>query len=137
MIAFAIAFTSAGGTTRPFGVGLIGLEVRGNTLTAYTLNTKPNISQAGKEPITEGYKNHVRYEYGSTARFKETGQPALIGTIFQGNTANNCNNSFQLSTGAYQTTIWNYTTNKSKQLLQDNVFNSGASYSSVGTVIEP
>jgi Pectate lyase superfamily protein len=119
-----------------FGVGLIGLEIRDNTLTAYTPNTKPNTGQFGDEPISEGYRNLVRYEYGSTTPFKEIGQPALLGTIFQGNTANNSDNSFQVSTGAYQTTIWKSTTNNYTRFLKDDVF-QGASHGSTTTVIEP
>ncbi|PSB45428.1 hypothetical protein C7B80_16895 [Cyanosarcina cf. burmensis CCALA 770] len=115
-----------------FGVGLIGLEIRGNTVTAHTPNTQPNTRV--DEPIYECYNNRILYVYGSA--FKETGQPAMLGTIFQGNTANNCDNSFQMSTGAYQTTIWKSTTNNSPRFLKDSIL-KGATHGATATVIEP
>ena len=45
-----------------FGVGVLGLEIRDNTLTAHTPNTQPNTTV--DEAIFEGYNNLVRYQYG-------------------------------------------------------------------------
>lgn len=118
-----------------FGVGVFGLEVRGNTLTAHTPNTQPN--PAVDEVIFEGYNNIVRYQYTYAAPFKETEQPAILGAIFQSNQANNCDDTYQLSTGAYRTTIWKSLTNNTKELIKDDVFNSGASRASTGTVVKP
>ena len=116
-----------------FGVGLLGLEIRGNTLTAYTSNTNSN-NGLDRE---EGYYNLVSYQYGGTAPFNDTNQPVLVGTIFQGNKANNCDESYQLSTGAYWTTIWNSTAVNTQRFLRDHLSGPGASRASTETVVGP
>lgn len=115
-----------------FGVGLIGLEIRNNTLTARQPNTQPN--SAVDEIIFEGYNNTIHYQYQTSAPFKETSQPALLGTIFQGNRANNCDDAYQLSTGAYRTTIWDPANSNVKQMLKDEKFH-GSSLGARGTIV--
>ena len=114
-----------------FGVGLLGLEVRGNAISSPVDKSLSNSHV--EETLLEGYGNSVHYEYGSIAPFQETGQPAILGTIFQGNKAENCDHAYQLSTGAYRTTIWKAITNNAKRVIEEQTF-PGASQASKGTL---
>jgi hypothetical protein len=79
---------------RDFGIGTIGVEVRGNTLVA----NRPNLSIATEENGgAEGYANLMRVEaeYG-----EQSTQTRLLGTIFQNNVCLNCDAGFRVREGA-------------------------------------
>ena len=114
-----------------FGITALGVEVRDNSITAYTPNTQepPNT-----EGFTECYYNSLMYQYSSS--YKDQGVPAILGTIFQGNKATNCNYAYYLNPGSYQTVLWNTTLNKVGNLKKEDSM-SGITHFSVDTVVSP
>jgi hypothetical protein len=113
---------------RTFGTSVIGLEVRRNTLTAGT----PNIPAVVDGTYQEGFLNFLNFQKAGQAYVDEQ-EPAILGSIFQDNTAINCDNAVQLNSGSYNTLVCNTTLINSKILLQDKRIDA-LKYSSVGTV---
>jgi hypothetical protein len=81
-----------------FGYGMIGIEVRNNTIQA----NKPNLSIATEESGgAEGYLNLMRFE-GATQGLSKN-QTRLLGTIFQNNKCIDCAPGFIVRDGAKAT----------------------------------
>jgi len=81
-----------------FGLGTIGIEVRGNTLQA----NQPNLSLAREESGRfEGFLSITRFEGLSQARAKN--QERLLGTIFQDNLCIGCELPFRVREGSVGT----------------------------------
>jgi hypothetical protein len=81
-----------------FGYGMIGIEVRNNTIQA----NKPNLSIATEESGgAEGYLNLMRFE-GATQGLSKN-QTRLLGTIFQNNKCIDCAVGFIVRDGAKAT----------------------------------
>ncbi|WP_395664730.1 glycosyl hydrolase family 28-related protein [Methylocella sp.] len=80
-----------------WGTSMFGVEIRSNQLTAKP-GTYPYLYR-------EGYNNNVLYQ--SSAPYVESGIPALLGVVFQGNSCVNCPRVFTLTTGAVGTVLWN------------------------------
>jgi hypothetical protein len=114
-----------------FGIGALGIEIRNNSVTAYSPNT---IEPPGTERFTECYYNALMYQ--SSSSYRDLGVPSILGTIFQGNQAINCNNAYYLNSGSFQTILWNTILNRVGSLKQDTSIN-GVTHSSVGTTISP
>lgn len=114
-----------------FGITALGVEVRDNSITAHTPNTQepPNTEQ-----FTECYYNSLMYQYPSSYNNQDV--PAILGTIFQGNTATNCDNAYYLNSASYQTVLWNTTLNKVGSLKHEHFVN-GVTHLSVGTTVDP
>ena len=115
-------------TSTNLGTSVIGLEVRGNTLNGSGTKFK----NYGYE--SEGYCSYFTYGSNNQTNFADTYVPALLGTIFQGNTANNCNTgtatsppnyvsngAFRISSGAYQTVLQDNIVNVAGSLLEDDL----------------
>ncbi|MBC3788536.1 T9SS type A sorting domain-containing protein [Spirosoma utsteinense] len=100
---------------KTFGTSVIGLEVRNNTLTAGQPNV-PAIVDAG---FPEGYLNYLQYQPGA-ARYVEEQIPAILGSIFQNNTAINCDHALYLNSGSYNTLVCNLKLKNSTILLKDD-----------------
>jgi hypothetical protein len=81
-----------------WGTSTTALEIRGNQINARSGTTT--------YLYPEGYMNNVYYQNPS-APYSENNIPAIIGTIFQNNTCNNCPVNYALSTGVDSTAIWN------------------------------
>ncbi|SNC77537.1 Por secretion system C-terminal sorting domain-containing protein [Hymenobacter gelipurpurascens] len=113
---------------RTLGTSVIGLEVRRNTLRAHTPNT-PAIVDA---VFPEGYLNNLQFQVGGT-NYVDEQIPAVLGSIFQDNTAINCNNAFYLNTGSYNTLICGTQLTNSPNLISDERF-TGVNHGSVRTV---
>jgi len=84
---------------------------------------------------TEGYCNYLRVE---ASPYNDQSIPAMLGTIFQYNTATNCGSqAYLLNGGAYQTTIANYTNSGNPTFVNDSsmYWNTSGTHGSVSTVI--
>lgn len=83
-----------------FGLGTVGIEVRGNTITA----NHPNISLPHEEVADrEGYTNRMHAEGPTQAVAKN--QTRLLGTIFQNNQCNRCKTPLLIRDGAKATVL--------------------------------
>jgi hypothetical protein len=84
---------------------------------------------------TEGYCSYLRVE---APHYNDQSIPAMLGTVFQWNTANSCGTqAYLLNGGDYQTTIDNCTNRNFPELIKDsmNYWNTKGTHQSVGTVI--
>ena len=97
-----------------FGTSVIGLEMRRNTVTAGQPNTPALVDTS----YPEGYLNFLEFQQTSSA-YTDQQEPAILGTIFQDNVANNCNNALRINSGAYNTLVCNTTLNNSPSLTED------------------
>ncbi|RYF65249.1 MAG: T9SS type A sorting domain-containing protein, partial [Cytophagaceae bacterium] len=100
---------------KTFGTSVIGLEVRDNTLTA----GQPNIPAIVDANFPEGYLNYLQYQPGVN-RYVEEQIPAILGSIFQNNTAINCDHALHLNSGSYNTLVCNLKLKNSTILLKDD-----------------
>jgi len=119
---------------RTFGTSVIGLEVRRNTLTAHT----PNVQAVVDDVFPEGYLNYLEFHWGG-AYFVDEQIPAILGSIFQDNTAINCDNAIYLNSGSYNTVVCNTRLINSANLIKDTRIDR-VNHAAVGTascVIEP
>lgn len=115
-----------------FGTSVIGLEVRRNTLTAHT----PNVLAYVDNYFPEGYLNELHFQPGNASTYLDEQTPAILGSIFQDNTALNCATAVHLNSGAYHTLLCNTTLTNSPVLLRDTAFNA-INHASVNTVYCP
>ncbi|WP_198172707.1 T9SS type A sorting domain-containing protein [Hymenobacter ginkgonis] len=116
---------------RSFGTSVIGVEVRRNTLTAH----QPNVPAVVDANFPEGYINDLHFQPGSSNYIDEQ-TPAILGTIFQDNTAINCDNAVHLNSGAYNTLVCNTKLVNSPNLIEDIKFNA-ITHGSVSTASCP
>ncbi|GGF08503.1 PA14 domain-containing protein [Hymenobacter cavernae] len=112
---------------KTFGTSVVNLEVRGNTVTAHT----PNIPAVVDDEFPEGYLNYLQFQQGGS-RYNDEQIPAILGTIFQNNTAINCDNALYLNSGSYGTLICNTNLINTRNLVQDNRL-IGVNHTSIGT----
>ena len=110
-----------------FGTSVIGLEVRRNTLTAHTPNVPAQVDAA----FPEGYLNDLLFQSGG-GNYVDEHTPAILGSIFQDNTAINCAAAVYLNSGAYNTLLCNTKLINSPTLLKDSPF-TGINHASVNT----
>ncbi|OUJ75742.1 T9SS type A sorting domain-containing protein [Hymenobacter crusticola] len=101
-----------------FGTSVVNLEVRNNKLTA----GKPNIPAIVDAHFPEGYLNYLEF-HPWTEEYVDEGIPAVLGTIFQNNTAINCDNAVHLNSGSYNTLVCNMNMVNSRNLMRDERFN--------------
>jgi hypothetical protein len=100
-----------------FGVGVLGLEVRRNTINGSGRTTKD--SYAMYDGLNVSYPNSGQVSLS----------PVLVGSILQDNTVNNAYRAHVISTGDYQTILWKTRTSLVPLLTEDS-----SPYGSVGTV---
>jgi len=86
---------------RTFGTSVIGLEVRNNRLTA----GRPNVPAVVDASFPEGYLNYLQYHQRGI--YIDEQIPAVLGSIFENNTATNCDNGLHLNSGSYNTVVCN------------------------------
>jgi Pectate lyase superfamily protein len=117
-----------------WGTGLDGIEVRNNTITARLGNPVGTFH--------EGYWNLVEYQDSAAPYSPNGAAPAILGTIFQGNTCINCPVFYRLSTGDLDTVIWNSSISAvtpqvfaPTPIIQDNKIWNTAPQASSGTVV--
>ncbi|WP_185731345.1 glycosyl hydrolase family 28-related protein [Larkinella rosea] len=111
---------------KTFGTSVIGLEVRGNTVRAGI----PNIPAVVDANFPEGYLNYLEYHPASV--YEDEQVPAILGSIFENNKANNCANALYLNSGSYNTVVCNLTLENSPNLLKDERLEQ-ITHASVGT----
>ena len=99
------------------GTAVYDVEVRNNTVSAPSLTASTN---------GEGYGT---INTGRT----DNAVTNLLGVVFQGNTAANTTNAYHLSTGAYNTAIWNGAYTNVANVTSDAT-NSGMTHASVSTI---
>ncbi|AMJ67939.1 hypothetical protein AXW84_22850 [Hymenobacter sp. PAMC 26628] len=112
---------------RSFGTSVIGVEVRHNTLTAH----QPNVPAVVDSNFPEGYINNVHFQPGAS-NYVDEQTPAILGSIFQDNTAINCNQAVHLNSGSYNTLVCNMQLVNSPVLLDDVRFD-GVNHAAVNT----
>ena len=112
---------------RSFGTSVIGVEVRRNTLTAH----QPNVPAVVDSNFPEGYINNVHFQPGAS-NYVDEQTPAILGSIFQDNTAINCNQAVHLNSGSYNTLVCNTRLIDSPVLLDDARFD-GVGHAGVNT----
>jgi fibronectin type 3 domain-containing protein/sarcosine oxidase gamma subunit len=123
---------------------LIGTLVLNDQVYDNTINGD-NITATGYEPTgpfendpawTEGYCNYLRVE---ASPYNDQSIPAMLGTIFQYDTANDCGvQAYLFNGGDYQTTIANYTDNSGDPTFltdSDYYWNTSGTHASVSTVV--
>jgi parallel beta-helix repeat protein len=120
------------GQTSNFGTAVIGLEIRGNSITGTSPNTlQPNISLDDSKALTEGI--NLYWQWQTLGNLVDNGIPSLLGTVIQGNHLTNSSVAFELDSGDYQTVLAsNVTTNVG--LMKEDTILPGISHGSVGTV---
>ncbi len=115
---------------RAFGIGLLGIEMRANALTANV----PNVSSSQEEYANvEGYMNMMRVE--NYDGYESSVMPRLLGTIMTGNTCTSCETAVRIGTGAGGTTILDtHFVNVGQQL--DDWATTSTQERSTGTVMQ-
>ena len=85
----------------------------------------------------EGYCNYLRVEAPHFEEDTSRPIPAILGTIYQHNSATGCAQSYLLNGGVYQTTIWDCKSDGASPELNDSnmYWNTPGTYKSVGTVV--
>ncbi|GAB3264718.1 hypothetical protein GCM10027347_31960 [Larkinella harenae] len=99
---------------RTFGTAVIGLEVRGNTVRGGT----PNVPAVVDANFPEGYLNYL--EYHPTRNYRNEQIPVILGSIFENNTAINCDNGLYLNTGSYNTLVCNMRLDNTPNAVKDD-----------------
>jgi hypothetical protein len=118
-----------------FGTEAFGVEIRGNTVQGTIPNTK---TVPGYHPYAEGFTAQTFFEApsGSAVSPLDAGPPAVLGTIFQGNTAVNSLVGFTVGTGDLDTMVWSNTTTNTTAPFAD-VEVKGVPQTSANTVVGP
>ena len=114
----------------PYGIAALGIEIRGNSLTANV----PNVTSSTEDMIgQEGFLAMMRNNYNSG----QLNSTPVLGTIFQADQCNNCNTAFTLGTGDYGTTLINtQPTVGSSNFLADWQTLGSSNPASVGSVLQ-
>ena len=114
-----------------FGTSVIGLEVRGNSVTASVPNTLfANTALDDSKALTEGI--NLYWQWQTIANFSDTGIPSLLGSVVQGNNLTNSAVGLELNTGDYQTVLaYNNFNNVANRIVDIPI--QGASHASIGT----
>jgi hypothetical protein len=120
------------GQTTNFGTAIIGLEIRGNSITGTLPNTRvSNTTFDDSKALSEGI--NLYWQWQSLANFTDSGLPSLLGTIVQNNTLTNSAVAFELNSGDYQTVLLSNALNNVTSRISDIII-PGATHASVGTV---
>ena len=110
-----IAATASEWNADVFGSSLLGVEVRGNSISA----ALPELIYGPYPILRDGYTAAGTFlgdgAFGSPSWTKAS----LRGVIFDGNSANNVESAYHLSSGTYQTVIANASVAGVSQLVQD------------------
>ncbi|AKD57255.1 hypothetical protein SD10_22530 [Spirosoma radiotolerans] len=114
---------------RTFGTSVIGLEVRNNNL----LTAHPNIPAIVDAPFPEGYLNYLQFQ-PLHKPYVEDNIPAILGSVFQNNTAANCDNALYVNSGSHNTLVCGMSLENTTNLLKDDRLD-GTSLTSIGTTI--
>ncbi|GAB3784618.1 hypothetical protein GCM10028818_44630 [Spirosoma horti] len=114
---------------RTFGTSVIGLEIRDNNL----LTAHPNIPAIVDAPFPEGYLNYLQFQPLNKS-YVEENIPAILGSIFQNNTAANCDNALYVNSGSHNTLVCGMSLENTTNLLKDDRLD-GTSQTSIGTTL--
>lgn len=133
---YIVADDAIGSPNTIWGTAMDGVQIRNNSIV-----TRPGQHPAGL--FAEGYQSQVFYQYRGAPYSPQDAAPAIVGTIFQGNSCINCPVAYTLSTGVLDTIIWNATPNSSvspadtggQRFIVDQKIWNTATQASVGTVV--
>jgi len=114
--AFIGVHTAQSQQSNTFGTSVVNLYVRDNTLTAHS----PNVPAVVDDLFPEGYLNYLQFQQGGSGAYIDEKIPAILGSIFQSNTAINCDNALYLNSGSYNTLVCNTKLINVDNLLQDS-----------------
>jgi hypothetical protein len=95
-----------------FGTGVLGMEIRRNTVSAFSPNVKTSFVPG------EGYFNFV-YDGDAKSSSRDAKTAGILGTIFEGNKAIQTDHAFRTGTGVHGTVIVKTQTEKVPALLKD------------------
>lgn len=98
------------------GSGILGVEVRDNVITAVP---GPELSYGPVPVLRDGYTAAASYVGDDKFGSPDWTKASLRGVIFDGNSANNVETAYHVSSGAYQTIIANSSESGVSQRLQD------------------
>ncbi|WP_461136176.1 glycosyl hydrolase family 28-related protein [Spirosoma lituiforme] len=112
---------------RTFGTSVVGLEVRDNNL----LTALPNIPAVVDAPFPEGYLNYLQFQ-PLNKTYVDENIPAILGSVFQNNTAANCDNALYVNSGSHNTLVCGMGLQNTTNLLKDDRLD-GTSQTSIGT----
>jgi hypothetical protein len=115
------------GQEKTFGTSVIGLEVRDNTVRAGVPNTPAVVDAV----FPEGYLNYL--EYHPVGFYQDEQIPGVLGSIFENNTAINCDHGLYLNSGSYNTLVCNLKLENSGDVKDDRF--DRVTHASVGTAL--
>jgi hypothetical protein len=118
--------------TSLFGTAVLGIEIRNNVITTTSPNTFVQQSDDEKA-VVEGMNCYWQWQTLQSA--SSSNLPAILGTIFQGNTLQNSDTAFYLNSGSYGTVIEGTILQNVGQLLEDGEI-SGTGHASVDTLVQ-
>jgi parallel beta-helix repeat protein len=117
-----------------FGTSIIGLEVRGNTITGFNPNTLyTDISLDDYKARTEGLNLYWQWQT-TWSSFTDNGIPSILGTVIEGNTLNQSVAGIEVNSLTSQTVLAANSFNNAGTVKVDSTV-PGASHASIGTVI--
>jgi hypothetical protein len=91
------------------GTAIIGLEVRGNSITGHIPNTiYTNASLDDFKALSEGF--NIYWQWQSAGSFSDDGTPSILGTILQNNKLTNSAVALQTNSAVSQTVLSGNTT---------------------------
>jgi hypothetical protein len=108
------------------GTAMIGQEYRRNVQQGF------GSTQDGATAEVEGFANNLILA-SSAYTYTDPGYAGLLGTIFDDNTTIKTTNAYRLSTGSYQTTIWDSVLLNDTTVVRDDILKS-AGHAATGTV---
>lgn len=113
------------------GTAIIGLEVRGNSITGYvpaTLYSDASLDDA--KALTEGF--NVYWQWQSSGSFFDDGTPSILGTVLQGNSLTNSLAGLETNSAVSQTVLAGNTLNAASSEIVDGEV-PGEAHGSIGT----
>jgi parallel beta-helix repeat protein len=114
------------------GTAIIGLEVRGNSITGSIPNTVySDASLDDAKALSEGFNVYWQWQTAGT-NFVDDGTPSILGTISQGNTLTNSFAALQTNSAVSQTVLAGDTLNNVSTPIVDSIL-PGDTHGSVGT----
>lgn len=114
---------------RTFGTTAIGFEARRNTVIAHI----PNVVAQVDAPYPNGFIAGVFYQ-SAGANYHDEGIPVVLGSIFQDNTAINCDNALSVNTGSYNTLVKNLQLRHTGRTVANQTL-EGTTHAAVRTVV--
>ena len=118
------------------GTAIIGMEIRGNSITASTPNTYlEDASLDDQKALSEGF--NVYWQWQTNSDFQDDGTPSILGTVIQNNTLNNSLAALETNSAVSQTVLAGNTFNNVGSAIVDQVVPGDTHGSIETTTIAP